>query len=169
MKKSLVVAAALLALLGACTRKAETADRDKVMGAIQKIEEAQAAALARNDLDGAVAVFAENTTLYLPGMPPASGREAIKALHERVLKDPALNVAIDEASRKWWVSASGDLATTTYTTAWTHTDASSGKPMTEQLVSQTTWAKQADGSWRNVSDINAVYPPPVASSEGVRG
>ena len=163
MKWSLVLAAASLALLGACTQKREITDPGKVIAAISKAEEAQAAALGTKDLDRAVAVFAEDATLYMQGMPPAVGREAIKAANERVLKDPALNVVMDEASRKWWVSASGDLATTTYTSAWTHTDASSGKPVTERLVSQTTWQRQADGTWNNVSDINAVYPAAVAS------
>lgn len=162
MKWSLVIAAASLALLGACTQKPENTDPEKVVAAINKAEEAQAAALGRKDFDGAVAVFAEDATLYMQGMPPAVGRDAIKAVNERVLKDPALNVVIDETSRKWWVSASGDLATTTYTSAWTHTDASSGNSVTERLVSQTTWERQADGTWKNVSDINAVYPAAVA-------
>jgi uncharacterized protein (TIGR02246 family) len=160
MRNSIAIAAALAALLGACAQQVEIADREKVISAIQKTEEAQAAALGRKDLDGAVTVFAEDATHYVPGMPPANGRKAIKALNERSLKDPASNVAINEASRKWWVSASGDLATTTYNTLWTHTDAASGKPVTEPLVSQTTWAKQRDGSWKNVSDLNAVYPAP---------
>ena len=165
MKRSLALAAASLALLGACTQKPEAADPEIAIAGISRAEETQAAALGRKDLDGAVAVFAEDATLYMQGMPPAMGREAIKAVNERVLKDPALNVVIDEASRKWWVSASGDLATTTYTSAWTHTDASSGKPVTERLVSQTTWERQADGTWKNVSDINAAYP---AAAAGVR-
>jgi ketosteroid isomerase-like protein len=161
MKPSLV-AAASLALLGACTRQADVADPGKVIAAIGKAEEAQAAALGRGDLDGAMAVFAQDATLYMQGMPPAIGRAAIKAANERVLKDPALNVVPDEASRKWWVSASGDLATTTYASAWTHTDPGTGKPLTERLVSQTTWRRGTDGTWRNVSDINAVYPAPVS-------
>jgi ketosteroid isomerase-like protein len=115
MRESFIIGGASLALLGACAQKMETADREKVIKAIQKAEEAQAAALGRRDLEAAVTVFAEDGTLYTPGLPPAIGRQAIKATNERVLKDPAFNVAIDEASRKWWVSSSGDLATTSYT------------------------------------------------------
>jgi ketosteroid isomerase-like protein len=165
MKTLLVPAAASLALLGACTQKSAITDPQRVIAAISKVEAAQASALGNKDLDRAVAVFAEDATLYMQGMPPAVGRAAIKGANERVLKDPALNVVPDEASRKWWVSSSGDLATTTYTSAWTHTDPSNGKPVTERLVSQTTWQRQADGAWKNVSDINAVYPVPV---RGVR-
>jgi ketosteroid isomerase-like protein len=163
MKRSISLTATSLVLLGACTQKLEPADRDEAIAAITKAEVTQAAALDRKDLDGAVAVFAEDAMLYMQDMPPAMGREAIKAVNERVLNDPALNVVPDEASRKWWISASGDLATTIYTSAWTHSDASSGKPVTERLVSQTTWVRQADGRWKNVSDINAVYPAPAAA------
>jgi len=162
MKGSLALASASLVLVGACTQNEELAQRDKVIATIQQAEEEQAAALARRDLDGAVTVFAKDGTLYVPGQPPAIGREAIKAVNERSLNDPAVNVVIDEASRKWWVSVGGDLATTTYRYAWTHTDASNGKPVTEQVVSQTTWARQADGSYKNVLDINGVYPASTA-------
>lgn len=164
MKGSIILAAISLALLGACTEKRAHVGRDEVIAAIAKAEAAQAAALGRKDLDGAVAVFARNATLYIPSTAPAVGREAIKAVNERALQDPALNVAIDESSRRWWISASGDLATTTYSSAWTHSDASSGRPVTERLVSQTTWKRKSDGTWKNVSDINAVYP---AAAEGV--
>lgn len=161
MRGSLVIGAASLALLGACTKKAESVDREKVIATIQNTEEAQAAADGRNDLDGAMAVFAEDATLYLPGFPPAHGRAAIKTLHRHALNDPVFNVILDEGSRKWWIAKSGDLATTTYTMMWTHTDEVSGKPVTERLTSQTTWARQADGSWKNVMDINGVYPAPA--------
>jgi uncharacterized protein (TIGR02246 family) len=154
----LAIAAISLALLSGCARNSEAADREKVMTAIQDTEEAQAAAFRRNDLDKVFAIYAEDSMLYLPGLPPAHGREAIRAVDEHAMKDPAFNVTIDEASRKWWVARSGDLATTTYTTIWTHTDAASGKPMTEQMMSQTTWVRQPDQSWKNVMDINAVYP-----------
>jgi uncharacterized protein (TIGR02246 family) len=156
----IAVSATSLALLGGCTQTPESLERTKVIEAIQKAEVAQVAALTRKDLDAAVTVFAEDGTLYAPGMPPAHGREAIKAANERALKDPALNAQIDESSRKWFVAASGDLATTTSRYAWTHTDATSHKPVTEQVSSQTTWTKQTDGSWKNVWDLNAVYPAP---------
>lgn len=159
-----VFAVAVLAILSGCTREADVADPEDVIAAIGRTEAAQAAALGRKDLDEAVAVFAEDATLYMQGLPPAIGRAAIKAANERVLQDPALNVAIDAGSRKWWVAASGDLATTTYTSAWTHTDPGSGKPVTERLVSQTTWKRQPDGAWKNVADINAVYPAPAAGA-----
>lgn len=161
MRAIYALALTSLALLAACTQQSPPADRDRVIAAIQQIETAQADAVGRKDLDSALSVFADDTTLYLPGMPPAKGIKAIKAVHERAMQDPAQNVVIDDASRKWWISAGGDLATTTYTYVWTHTDASSHKAVTEHIISQTTWAKQADGSWKNVSDVNAVYLPPT--------
>ena len=156
MHRSLVLVATVL--LASCAQKPQAAEPRDVIAAIARAEEAQSEALGRGDLEGAVAIFADDATVYMQGHPPARGKAAIKALNERVLKDPALNVAIDKGSRKWWIAASGNLATTTYSSAWTHTDARSGKPLTEQLISQTTWQKQPDGSWKNVADINAVYP-----------
>jgi ketosteroid isomerase-like protein len=158
MRKLLLLVAASPVALGGCAQKAETVDRQEVMAAIQQAEQAQAAALARNNLDGALKIVTEESTLYVPGMPPAHGREAIKRSNARALADPAFNVVVDEASRKWWIARSADLATTTYTTTWTHTDVATGKPVSQPLVSQTTWARQPDGSWKNVMDINAVYP-----------
>ena len=160
MPRLRAIAAGAVVLVAACKPNTEPTDQKKVIGAIQQAEQAQEAALAKNDLDGVVTVFASDATLYVPGMPPANGREAIKAVNERALADPAMNVKIDEGSRKWWVSAGGDLATTSYTSAWTHTEASTGRPVTEKLVSQTTWARQSDETWKNVLDINAVYPDP---------
>jgi ketosteroid isomerase-like protein len=163
MRKLLIlIAASPVALLG-CAQKAETVDPKMVMVAIQQAEEAQGAALARHDLEGALKIVTEESTLYVPGMPPAHGREAIKKNNARALADPAFTGIIDERSRKWWIAKSGDLATTTYTTTWTHTNAATGKPVTEPLVSQTTWAKQSDGSWKNVIDINGVYPTSAVS------
>jgi ketosteroid isomerase-like protein len=163
MRKLLLLIAVSPVALGGCAQKAETVDPKGVMVAIQDAEEAQAAAYRRNDLDAAFAVFTEDSLLYLPGTPPAHGRKAIRAVNERAMADPALKITIDEASRKWWIAKSGDLATTTYNTAWTHTV--SGKPVTERLVSQTTWSRQSDGSWKNVMDINGVYSAPTAPAE----
>jgi ketosteroid isomerase-like protein len=159
-----IVSAISLTFLSGCTQKPQAVDPQTVIDAIRGAEASQAAALGRKDLEGAYAVFTEDSRLYMTGMPPAIGREAIKAVNERALKDPAFNAKIDEASRKWWISKSGDLATTTYTTVWTHTDATSGKPVTEPLTSQTTWAKQTDGAWKNVMDIDAVFEVPTATS-----
>lgn len=149
---------AVLALLAGCTGKPHAADPQQVMAAIQREEEAQSAALVSKDFDAAMNMFAPDATLYTPGLAPAVGRDAIKVVMERVLQDPALTVSIDESSRKVWVAASGDLATTTYRSVWTHTDARSGKVITEPLVSQTTWQKQADGRWKSVSDMSAIIP-----------
>jgi ketosteroid isomerase-like protein len=165
MRTLLALLATSLVMLEGCGRRTETLDREKVMAAIQRAEEAQSAAYRRNDLNAAFASYTDDSTLYAPGSPPAHGRAAIRALNERAMMDPALKVVIDEASRRWWLAKSGDLATTTYNTLWTHTDAASGKPVTERVISQTTWLKQSDGSWKNVMDINGAYPAPTAPAE----
>lgn len=157
MGKSYAIVTALIGLLAACTRQPQAVNRQTVIDAIQRAETEQAKALRRGDLEAAYAVFADDSRLYMTGMPPAIGRDAIKAANERALSDPAFNAVIDESSRKWWISGSGDLATTTYQMKWTHTDAASGKPVTEPLTAQTTWVRQADGSWKNVMDIDAVF------------
>lgn len=67
----------------------------------RRIVDGVLAALARPDLDEAVKVFAEDSVLYVPGMPPAHARGAIKARNARPLADPASSGIIDEPSRKW--------------------------------------------------------------------
>ena len=48
---------------------------------------------------------------------------------------------------------------------WAHTDAVSGNPVKKPLVSLTNWVKSSNGSWKNLMDINWVYPASTAVAQ----
>lgn len=160
---ALFTAAAPL-LLAACGQKPAAVDSETVLAAIHQAENAQIEALGKGDLAGATAVYGEGATIYVEGMPPATGADAIKANFERQFTDKAFKVAVTEGSNKSWVAASGDLAVTGFTGTWTRTDPASGKPVTGPILNQTVWQKQADGSWKNVSDVNMALPEAAAAA-----
>lgn len=160
-----IFAAIPVVLVAACSQPAETpaADADAVLAAIHEVENAQLEALNDGDIAGGAVVYGEGATLYVDGTSPATGAEAIQAHMEAMLSDPGFNVSMDEGSYKSWVAASGDLAVTSFTGQFSRTNAETGEVVTEPVVNQTVWQKQGDGSWKNVHDVNMVYPAQEAS------
>jgi ketosteroid isomerase-like protein len=146
-------------LLAGCEQAAETpaVDPDAVLAAIHEAENMQLAALQNDDVAGAVAVYGEGAALYVDREVPAIGPAAIQANMEAMFSDPGFNAEMDEGSYKSWVSASGDMAVTSFTGQFSRTNAETGEVVTEPMVNQTVWQKQADGSWKNVHDVNMVY------------
>ena len=132
---------------------------DAVLAAIQQTEEHRQAALKAGNMAAGVAVYAPEAVFYEPGKPPVTG-DQIRAAFDRMGKDQAYNLAIDDASRSHWVAKSGDLAVTSYTGSWTHTKAED-VATTEPLLNQTVWALQQDGTWKIVSDVNTVIEAPA--------
>mgnify|MGYP000386248845 CR=1 FL=1 len=163
---SLVTVAIPVMLIAACSQpdEAPAADPDAVLAAIHEVENGQLEALNANDLAGGVAVYGEGATLYVDGMAPAVGAEAIQAHMAAMFSDPGFNVEMDENSYKSWVAASGDLAVTSFTGLFSRTNEESGDVVTEPVVNQTVWQKQADGSWKNVHDVNMVYVAEAAEA-----
>jgi len=93
-----------------------------------------------------------------PGMAPAAGKAAILPMVKEMLADPAL--ALKFSATRVEVAKSGDLGFTQGTYTMTMTD-----PATKQVVNDhgtylTTYMKQADGSWKAVSDMQASSVPP---------
>jgi ketosteroid isomerase-like protein len=158
-KLACALAAAPIILIAACSQPAEppAADADAVLAAIHEVENAQLEALNNGDTAGGAVVYGEGATLYVDGTSPATGADAIQAHMEAMLSDPGFNVSMDEGSYKSWVAASGDLAVTSFTGLFSRTDTETGEVVTEPVVNQTVWQKQANGSWKNVHDVNMVY------------
>ena len=154
----LALAALPIAMVAGCSGQgaAPAANADTVAAEVDKIEDAQIAAINGHDLAGAIAVYAPDAVLVAPGEPPRTTAAEIKASMEALLKDKAL--AAKKTPGKRWVAASGDLVVTTNEFAFTMTDAASGKPVTAPMTAQTSWKKQADGSWKIVADYLVVLP-----------
>jgi len=161
--RAIILSVSTLCLLGlsGCSKpqaEAAAADPKAVLEAIHKAENDQLAALGKHDLAGATAVYAADATMVAPGGAPAKGAQAIMSWFSQALNDPAFGAKPDEGSSQAWVSASGDLAVTSFTADFTKTDAKTGKPVTEKMANQTAWKKAEDGSWKIQSDFNQTYP-----------
>lgn len=164
MRTLLLISLSALALATGCnqvTVNESKADPDKVVSEIRAAEAAQMAAFEKKDLAGATAIYAAEATLLVPGKAPAGG-EMITKHFEGMLADPAFKLEPAEDGGNAWVSASGDLAATTFVATHTETGPD-GKVGTHKLLNQTVWKKQDDGSWKIVSDVNAAYPDETAA------
>ena len=100
---------------GACTTPADdSAAMDQLtvsrhVERIRELDESRVAAARRHDLDGMMAIYADDAQELLPGQAPLIGREAIRDFYRlelQTLPRLAYTVAIEEAI----VAESGDLA-----------------------------------------------------------
>jgi uncharacterized protein (TIGR02246 family) len=161
MKCTSVLVALPLLALAACSKAVTTANPETELAAIRAVEKSQQTAFNSDDLEGAVAPYAEGAIFVGPGEAPARGIEAIRASAEAFIKDP--NMSLSMTGGMGWVAASGDLAVTTGN--WTLTmSGADGKAMVMNGINQSTWQKQADG-WKMVLDFNQATPAEPALTE----
>jgi ketosteroid isomerase-like protein/quercetin dioxygenase-like cupin family protein len=117
------------------------------------VEEARAALIAADtdwsqttkEPDKFVAFFADNASIYAPGMPIVTGTEAIRKAYKEMSSAPGFSLSW--VPNKGEVSASGDLG---YTTG-TYEMGMGG--VIEKGKYVTAWKKQADGAWKVTEDI----------------
>jgi ketosteroid isomerase-like protein len=86
-----------------------------------------------------------------PGMPQAHGKDTIAKVLREMISDHALALKF-QASRVE-VAKSGDMAYTEGTYTMTMTSPATKKAMADKGSYVTVYKKQADGSWKAVSDI----------------
>jgi uncharacterized protein (TIGR02246 family) len=103
--------------------------------------------------------YAGDAVLMAPGMPPATGADAILSATKQMLTDPALSLTFQ--TKRVDVAKSGDIAFSQGTYRMTMTD-----PVTHQMIKDqgsyvTTYRKQPDGSWKAVEDIATSETPPA--------
>ena len=160
MKKlvSVVCVAAFAMLAAGCKPPANTHDAD--VQAIKDIETQWNQAYAAKDADKIAGNYADDAVLITPGGPAISGKDAIKTAFKQMVSDPTMTLKF-EAS-KVDTSSSGDMGYTQGSYTLTLTD-----PVSKQLINDhgsyvTVYKKQADGSWKAVSDIaSSAVPPPA--------
>jgi ketosteroid isomerase-like protein len=104
--------------------------------------------------------FADGGSIYPPGMPIVTGREAIQKTFTEITKSPGF--ALSWVPAKADVASSGDMGHTTGTYQITMGG------VTEKGKYVTAWRKQADGTWKVTDDIfNADGAPPAPASTHV--
>lgn len=137
------------------------------------VEQEKSALLARDrewsqsvkDIEKFLSFYAADATVYLAGMPKATGPQAIRTAWSEMLSAPGGSV--QWAAEKAEVSAAGDVGYTTGAYKMTMNNAA-GNPATETGKYVTTWRKQPDGQWKVAEDIgNSDAPPPPPSSAHV--
>jgi uncharacterized protein (TIGR02246 family) len=128
-----------------------------------KIREAEAADMkswAAKDVEGVLSFYADDATLMTPGMAAMKGKDAMRPVLKTLLADP--NLKLEFSSQRIEVSKAGDVAFSQGTYQMTLTDAKTKKPVTDKGSYVTAYKKQADGSWKAVSDINVSEVAPTS-------
>jgi uncharacterized protein (TIGR02246 family) len=147
-----------VALLTGCAPAPQPDTHDADVQAIKDNEAQWNKDYLAKDVDKLVAHYTDDATLMTPGAAPAAGKEAIRAAMKEMIGDNALALAF-QASRVE-VAKSGELAFTQGSYTLTVTDPGTKKPINDKGSYVTAYKKQADGSWKAVSDIASSETPP---------
>jgi uncharacterized protein (TIGR02246 family) len=110
------------------------------------------------DLEGTVAYYSDDASVFPPNAPLASGKQAIHAVWADLIASAS---AISWQTDKVEVARSGDLAYLTGTYQTTAKDPKA-QPVNDTGKFVEVWKKQADGKWKTVADIfNSDVPAPA--------
>ena len=153
---ALVCAAAALTLAGCNTQKPDTHDAD--VKAISDGETQWNADWASKDVGKITSHYADEAVVIVPGAEPFNGKAAVADGLKPMVADPAL--ALTFHANK--VDVAGDLAYTAGSYKMTMTDPATHKVVDDHGSYVTTYRRQADGSWKAVTDIaSSAVPPPA--------
>jgi uncharacterized protein (TIGR02246 family) len=142
----------MLALASFCCagcQKEPTDTRALDERAIREADGATLKAAQANDVDGAVANYADDASWLPPNSSLVHGKAAIRAEWAKLIGSPGFT--IDWQINQLEVARAGDLAYTIYTYQMT-LDGANGKPITDQGKDMAVWKKQSDGAWKMVAD-----------------
>ena len=118
---------------------------------------------ASKDVEKVLAHYADNAVLMAPGMPAASGKDAVRKEITEMIADPALSLQFQSSDVQ--VAKSGEIGYTRGTYQMTVTDPASKRIVHDHGSYVTTYSKQPDGSWKAVADIaSSVVPPETPPS-----
>jgi uncharacterized protein (TIGR02246 family) len=112
------------------------------------------------NVDVVVAHYADDATLMAPGMAHATGKAAIRSALKDMMSDGSFSLHFQ--ARRVEVARSGDMGFSEGAYTMTVTDPATKKPIHDKGSYVTTYRKQADGSWKAVSDIATSEVPPAA-------
>jgi len=143
---------ALILTLAACCAGCQKEPIDARAQDERAIREADAATLKAaqaNDVDGAVANYADDADWLPPNAPMVHGKTAIRAGWAKLLGNPGFT--IDWQINKVEIARAGDLAYTIYAYQMA-VEGGNGKPIIDQGKDMAVWKKQSDGAWKIVAD-----------------
>ncbi|MGA7558938.1 MAG: SgcJ/EcaC family oxidoreductase [Terriglobales bacterium] len=151
----LIVCLALVALTVACSNAPTppTPPPDTRAADVQAVKDVEAAWVkdaATKDPDKWVSYFTEDGSGLYPGGPILNGKAAIRAAIAPFLADP--NFSLTFQSTRAMASKGGDMVYSEGTYTMTMTNPKTKKTMTDKGKYLTVYTKQADGSWKAVSD-----------------
>jgi len=142
----------------ACNQPADTHDADVKAIKLNEVQWNQD--YAAKDPDKIAAHYAQDAVLMVPEMPAVSGKDAIRTSLAQMTSDPAMALTFEPT--KVDVAKSGDLAYTQGSYSITMTDSHTKKVVNGHGSYVTVYRKQADGSWKAISDIAVSDAPPTA-------
>ena len=150
---ALLGAAALAVTAAGCAERdgGGQSDAAAVDQAIKADEKKWNAEFKAKDVEGLIAHYADGAYFIAPGAPPATGSTEIRKTFANALSDRAF--AVNFASDRIDVAASGDLAYSRGHFTTKYTDPKTGKVMTENGSYIAVYKKQQDGSWKVVEDF----------------
>ena len=148
---SVALAVLLAGCKGASTPAvADTRDADAT--AIRQLEADWLKAYQARDTDKISSFYADDASVFNPGMPTVSGKTDILSAYQKEMADKNFSVTFPP-SDKVVVSKSGDMAYTQGTYTATYTDPKTKRPVSDKGKYVEVYMKQPDGSWKDVADI----------------
>ncbi|HUI79568.1 MAG TPA: SgcJ/EcaC family oxidoreductase [Bryobacteraceae bacterium] len=169
MRKTLAVVPGtfLLLALAACNTAPPAAPAVDLSAEEGKIRDTETAQMKQGwgakDIDKILAFYADDATLMTPGMAAMKGKDSMRSMLKTLVADP--NLKLEFAAQRVEVSKSGDVAFSQGTYTMVVTDPRTKKPVTDKGSYVTGYKKQADGSWKAVSDINVSELPAPGSGQ----
>ena len=156
--------AAIVVAMSACNQAPQPAaaapdTHDADVKAISDYETQWNSEWAAKDADKVLAHYADDAIVMTPGEAPMKGKDAIKGGLGGMMSDKALSLSFK--ATKVDVAKSGDLAYTQGDYELTVTNPKTHKPVTDHGTYVTTYRKQADGSWKAVTDMATSGPAPA--------
>lgn len=139
-------------LTGCATAPPPVVDnRAEALKQVQAAEEAAIRAFGKRDADQSASFYSADAALMMTNMQTVKG-PGIKPLLKEMMADPNFSMTFE--TLKVEASKSGELGYTRGAYTLTSTDPKSKKILRESGKYLTVYAKQADGSWKIVDDIN---------------
>ncbi|MCB0195206.1 MAG: SgcJ/EcaC family oxidoreductase [Anaerolineae bacterium] len=139
-------------------------DVEAVTAAVNKVWEQYASSLNAGDVEGYMALWADDAMQFPPESLPIVGKEALRAGLESELEAITYDMEITNKE----VNVSGDMAVARGTYAATITFKDGSEPMTVDGKYMTLLKRQPDGSWKIFRDIyNSNVPPAMDDQASV--